>query len=254
MPETFFHIDAFHTFKLGVGRRFVTSCLITLLTWGYFALDGITGSVEAKLDKAHEMFQAWAAVNHESPHLTKFSRVSFQFPREGTYPGGNLKGSDTTLLCKFLEHLLRCIILPTCLQEHRALLEIMLLAVAGANKCFAVWYEQGLWLSRADAKTSLEQGLLFLRGYSFLAKAFFDKKMTRFPFIPKVHMFHHLLLCIEWQIDLGLDKILNPLVFSTECDEDFIGEIARMSRRVSSRTVHIRTLQRYLVACKQYWG
>ena len=46
------------------------------------------------------------------------------------------------------------------------------------------------------------------------------------------------------------DLILSPYNFSCSMDEDFVGKISRYSRRVSIRQLEIRTLQRYLVACR----
>ena len=42
--------------------------------------------------------------------------------------------------------------------------------------------------------------------------------------------------------------VFSPLVHSTQIDEDYIGRPSRVSRRTSSRTVMIRTIERCLEA------
>ena len=46
---------------------------------------------------------------------------------------------------------------------------------------------------------------------------------------------------------------VNPLSEAAQMDEDFIGRPSRLSRRVSSRTVVRRTLERYLQGVFQKW-
>ena len=44
------------------------------------------------------------------------------------------------------------------------------------------------------------------------------------------------------------DFCTNPLSESVQIQEDFIGRPSRLSRRVSIRALHLRTLQRSLIA------
>ena len=46
---------------------------------------------------------------------------------------------------------------------------------------------------------------------------------------------------------------ISPLAFCTQLDEDFIGRVSSMSRMVSIRTVHERTLKKYQVALAAKW-
>ena len=43
---------------------------------------------------------------------------------------------------------------------------------------------------------------------------------------------------------------LNPLSFAVQLQEDLVGRVARVSRRVSPVTVSLRTLQRVLLAAE----
>ena len=46
---------------------------------------------------------------------------------------------------------------------------------------------------------------------------------------------------------------INPLVWATQCDEDFVGRVAALSRKVSSRTLHKKTIERYLISLAAAW-
>ena len=52
----------------------------------------------------------------------------------------------------------------------------------------------------------------------------------------------------------GCDFVLNPLIYSGEMNEDVVGKLSRLSRRVSSRLTSKRTLQLYLCKAKAVYG
>ena len=45
----------------------------------------------------------------------------------------------------------------------------------------------------------------------------------------------------------------NPLVYSAQMFEDFIGKVARLSRRNDARLVMQRTIESYLIIVKEEW-
>ena len=49
---------------------------------------------------------------------------------------------------------------------------------------------------------------------------------------------------------IGLGLAFNPLVFACQQDEDTVGKVSRLSRRVNIRKVMDRTLRRYRVQAK----
>ena len=55
-------------------------------------------------------------------------------------------------------------------------------------------------------------------------------------------------------LDNECSLVHNPATNCTSMCEDFIGHIARLSRRVSPRTVHSRVLRRYQAAVAQHMG
>ena len=56
---------------------------------------------------------------------------------------------------------------------------------------------------------------------------------------------------LQIQVERGDVSVLNyGAVYNCEANEDFIGRISRLSRRVSPRKTTLRTIERYLVGCK----
>ena len=121
-----------------------------------------------------------------------------------------------------------------------------MLATAAANSCMRGLYSSGVWLRPNFARSLAMQGLTFLRLYSQLALAAFQQRVRRFALIPKLHYFHHLMVDLLEQ-SAG-PWSLNPLVYSVQQQEDYIGRPSRVSRRVSAKSHAIRTVQRVLLA------
>ena len=80
--------------------------------------------------------------------------------------------------------------------------------------------------------------------------------MKLFNLRPKVHFFHHFLTDLEALISQAPQHgpIFNSAgVFNCEANEDWIGRVSRISRKVSPRLPIRRTIGRYLVACRLYF-
>lgn len=95
---------------------------------------------------------------------------------------------------------------------------------------------------------AVEQGAVFLKGYNWLAY----QSLHRFDIccwavVPKNHSFRHTLLDIELALQSGADVILNPAGTSCEMNEDVIGKVCRLYRRVESRYNMARVLELYLI-------
>lgn len=68
--------------------------------------------------------------------------------------------------------------------------------------------------------------------------------MVAFGLKPKFHALAHLAHEIRVQLKMGNQLALNPLAWGNEQNEDTIGHVCRLTRRVSVRTVTTRVLQR----------
>lgn len=117
------------------------------------------------------------------------------------------------------------------------------------NSCIAGLYHNGAFLRPNDAVTFGKQGIKFLRLYASLARICQSRGLRRFPLVPKCHYFNHQFLDLLSQ-GLSGHEAINPLIFSNQLQEDFIGKPSRLSRRVNPRSAPLRVLQRTLLAIK----
>lgn len=117
------------------------------------------------------------------------------------------------------------------------------------NLCLGNLYREGLFIRSADAESIGKQGLRFLSLYAELAQMAFDRRLKRFPLVPKLHYLHHQFL--ELVLDARkAEWCLNPIMTGVQLEEDFIGKPSRLARRVSSRTTALRVLQRSFLAVR----
>lgn len=159
------------------------------------------------------------------------------------------KGNDTVSLLQFLEKVLpkKCADLALADDETKTLFHQILVAVKAANHFMRTMYHAALWLSVAERRTLIESGHRFIKAFKKCAEICYWNDLTRFKYQPKKHMFGEVLYEMEFQERHDLPSP-NPLCWSTQQDEDFVGRICTFSKSVSIRTIHERTLGRYQVA------
>ena len=87
----------------------------------------------------------------------------------------------------------------------------------------------------------------FLASYARLACWTLEHGRIRYPLMPKIHYLHHAFRTMLLEAT-HLVWVPNALGTSVQLDEDFVGRVARISRRVGSGLLMQRTLERYLVA------
>lgn len=68
-----------------------------------------------------------------------------------------------------------------------------------------------------------------------------------FSMIPKYHALKHVAFQIRSQLRRGCPRILNPQIDCCESNEDHVGKVAALSRRVSTRLLTRRVIQRYFL-------
>lgn len=115
-------------------------------------------------------------------------------------------------------------------------------AAKAMNEFWGTLHELGVWIYGDAAASLVAKGQLFCNLYQKLAILAFEKERLLYNMIPKAHLFHHVVtvMCMQHS---RCGYVWNPLVDSTPLDEDFVGHTARISRRVASKTVQLRTLQ-----------
>ena len=243
--------DMFHTLKFGFLKDLNAGVLMLLCEMKYMDSPGDSWSMDSRLDRAFGLFKLWQAVSRKSCGLRKFSKLSFHRDKATKYPFVSGKGSDSVVVLEFLEWLLRLKLRSPKEPRHTQILSAMLEAVQGALSFIGVCHSHCVFFSPPCAKFCLKSGLRLLRGYVYLANMCIGEKKRYFSLKPKVHYYHHILVDMQQQVDLGHEVIFNyGAVFNCEGNEDMIGKVSRISRRVSPKKASRNTIEHYLCACK----
>lgn len=111
-------------------------------------------------------------------------------------------------------------------------------------------YSSGFWILSGAAKQLGLWLLVFLNEYAACVRLSLDAGLNRFSLVPKIHMIHHTALQVTQEASRA-KFAKNPLAHSVQCQEDYIGRGARISRRVNARRLHENTLARSLIAVLQ---
>ena len=267
-PEQYFRNDPFHVVKIGIGRHFCASALIVLSSWDLWP--GASSGVEQRLDRAYSDFSFCCQRElRQVPHVKAFTRDGLHFPNHLAFPFGGWKGADTMLLCRWLVRVLRrgpvtrdaagalsrpnASVAEMAVSPRKEVYQAILDAACALVHFFQVLNHGGLWLDRATAGTICVDVNMFCAAYTFLARQMLSDGLCRFHIEPSLHVFSHFGQRIQSLLDLGAQRIMSPAAFLCENSEDFIGRIARLSRRCSARLPCNRTLQRYLIKAYFDW-
>ena len=248
---TLYRRDAFHTLKYGFLRDMCASCIVWLAKLQYFDHEGDLRNIDARLARAYAFFKLYCLAEGKSATLRKFSRGNFHLGKKGQFPYLGGKGADSIICCQFLEFFSKLNLGAPKHESHKALLAGMLQTVQGALTYVGIYHSHGLFMPRSCARLMLKSGLRLFRGYLWLAQRSNDENMKMFSLRPKVHFFSHFLHDLRIQIERGDERIFNySSAFNCESNEDFIGRVSRISRRVSPKLASKRTIQVYLLSCK----
>ena len=112
---------------------------------------------------------------------------------------------------------------------------------------FQLVHKCGLFLTAEEGASVAAAVSLFCSVYTHLAHKFLGWRLCRFHLEPSLHTCKHMGLHLELAISNGATVLINPAAWLCEQSEDWVGRIARITRRVSARLTGQRTLQRYLV-------
>ena len=234
---SFFKYDLLHLYHLGVGRDFAGSGLT-------YMLRHYQDSVPNSLEKMNADFKAFLKANGQVVHFQQFTRDILGYIGDKDYPVGHWsKATDTLVVVEFLGWLAEKF-------GHQDRPDVLIRSAAKAIAvCVRLLLESSLWMDKKYAKRAGEAALHFVQCYGKLAHCFWKRHEILFNLVPKLHGVHHLAMHLIQGARLRIT--LNPLAFATFQDEDFIGRVSRLSRRVSPRLLAKRTIQRYLLATCQ---
>ena len=248
-----FKCDVFHTLKYGFCRDLAASLLIFLGFLGYFDLGGDLAesrSVEARLERAFNMFSLFCLSEGRNTTLKRFSKQNLHRQTSASFPWLGGKGSDTVLVMMFLDFFVGLCQADPKQASHNQLLCGMRQTLRGALDFLGTMHSHDIYLPTSCASFFLKSGYRLLRGYSFLARKALEHDLKLFDIRPKLHMFHHILCRVSRQVRANHAWVLSPAIHNNEANEDFIGRVSRLSRRVSPRLVSDRVLRRYLIGAR----
>ena len=244
-PETMFRPDLFHNYHGGLGMYFISSAIVECMCL-------VEGSLDVKVQHFAEQLREWASLKgNRMPHSGHFCKERIGLTSMQVLPDANWsKFDDTRVYHSFLLWWLEkraneC--------EGNQVLISILDALRVIDRFFHILYTSGLWLESTKASVTGLLGRQFVKLYCELAHICYNDRRLRFPMVVKLHMFDHSsrkLLALaaknKW--------ILSPLADTVQMNEDFVGQCARLSRRVSPVTNSLRTLQRYLTRARRIWA
>ena len=238
-PANLYKIDIWHTFHLGIGRSFVASSIVLLLGLSQFD----ASNVEGKFAQMTANYLQFCRAQQKQPHIRKITKDFVSYNDSSGVNGYWTKGGLTTVLMAWLEYLL-----GTLDPDSNSIYYKALLATRNANNFFRCLYHSDAFLSAEQCSYASSAGRGFLHMYVQLARDCFTSTKSLYPLLPKLHFMDHHVLKLHWDgIQQGLG--VNPLLTAVQMDEDIVGRVSRVARRVSIRRQISRTFDRYLIAC-----
>ena len=162
------------------------------------------------------------------------------------------KGADTTSLCLYLESKYLTLIADNPEHEHKGYFCNILETLKAANVFLKTLYHASVWLTSQERSLALTSSDRFFQAFAACANYAYSIGKARWKYIPKFHMFAE----IAWRLRKDQSSSLyslNPVCEATQVDEDFVGRVSTMSRAVSIRTQHFKTLERYRLGLAARW-
>ena len=108
---------------------------------------------------------------------------------------------------------------------------------------FSSIHQHSLWMTRPCARLLYINMMRVLRGYQLLGSLCLKQGYRAFIQKPKNHGLH-VAFSLKEQLCSGCLLVLNPETWSCEQDEDFVGRVSRLSRKVDVRKQGYRVFNR----------
>ena len=251
-PEQLYKLDFFHCFKVGLGRDLVGSTLLWLCHLKCFDLPGESENIDERLTRAHCQFKLWAQTEGYSPALRSFTKSYMNAKTYSDAAWSNSKGSDTMILLKWLRFLLGLFLRDPSdeLQPHAQQLQLLRDVINNSLQMCDLLYSHNIAVPRVCARRLYLHIMVVIRGYKRIAGYCKQQHLPGYRLKPKLHALAHIALDIRQSLKTSTPRIINPLVWACEMNEDHIGHVARLSRKLNTRTLGHRLAQRYLLKSK----
>lgn len=167
-----------------------------------------------------------------------------------SYLRGWFKGADTAAVCRWLQHKFDQVAVPQSgSSQLRNYTRAILTALSAGNSFLRELYNANLFLGKLQSEMIAAHGRGLIDGYCKAANLSYAMGKTRFKLVPKLHMLARIVMNME-QGSKTRAWSLSPLAYSCQLDEDLVGRTSAMSRSTDIRSVHTRTLRKYLCSVK----
>eukprot|EP00435_Cladocopium_sp_Y103_P013820 s3258_g3.t1 len=229
-----------------LGNRLCSSLIFLLKTVMY------KGSKANSMSFLNQELQRWQRISKSPQHFGRFTWDLLDYDGPRKYPKGKWsKGMDTGKVTKFIEFLLSEILAENEHSEHGPMLTLIQDGCKSIGVFLRTLFKAGFFLTEQEAHQAISAGYTFLQTYQKLAKTAFSLNKALYKLKPKAHAFAHLVLEMLVQFKQDRSCVCNCVAFSTFMCEDFVGHIARLSRRVSAKVQGKKVIFRYLVALRR---
>ena len=251
-PEWLYKLDFFHCFKVGLGRDLVGSGLVWLCELGIFDYENSSQNIDDRLCRCHSHFKLWALTEKYSPARRSFTKSFMNRKTSMDAAWSNSKGSDTMILLKYLRFQLSLVIRdagPAVAQHVQILTLLRDVVDQGIQMCDLI-YSHNILLPRKCASRLYLHIMVLIRGYKRVAAHCLQHNFSGFRLKAKLHAIAHIGLEIREGLKTAAARLLNPVIWACELNEDHIGHVARVSRKLATKTLGLRMAQRYLLKSK----
>ena len=247
----FLRRDPFHVFRLGIGRNFLASAIILLSLKGLFDDTSDTVfSFERRMTSAWSDFKLWTISVGASPaSIRSFSREKLHY--KNSFPYVSCKGADTVLLFRWLEFAIKLWLPDISDQNICATMRLVLLGVQQGLAFTRGIHHHGLWLPASCSERLAKACRDFNYAYTSLAAQSLSENLSLFGMVPKFHSMDHFKVDLREVLAASTTTMaLNPCAFDCSINEDFVGRVARQSRRIGYRNLTENLFLAYLVKFK----
>ncbi|CAE7662955.1 unnamed protein product [Symbiodinium sp. CCMP2592] len=239
-PAAFYTADFFHVWHAGVGLDFCSSAMVYC-----FRLFEMS-SVEKNISELNASLQVFLKKSKQKLACGRVTEDLLGYSSTREYPEGKWsKNMDTAVFTKFVIWLVER---PEFAAKLAAddILKMILATAKAIGVVISTALRAEYYMASADCQEVIRNGHAVLTGYGQLVVTCYSGRLCLFKLRPKVHYLNHIFLRV-WEEWRAAGFAVNPLAEATFMSEDFVGRTARLSRRVSTRAVAIKTLQRYLL-------
>ena len=151
-PEWMYRHDVFHTLRLGSFRDFVGSTVFLWIRWDLFGSDG---NIDIKLERAYGSFRLWLRAEGKTASLRSFTKQFFMYKNTSSYPWVNAKGSDVTLMVKWVAVAATGFLSENTCPERNKILEIIRSTSRVGIRFFNMLYDHNFVSSATVCSTTL---------------------------------------------------------------------------------------------------